>query len=48
MIKDKKQKFSFKNRILQTPAHPQKAYLPKKTTVTKKKNNRRRRKNKTR
>ena len=46
MIKDKKEKFSFKNRILQSPSHPQKAYLPKETAVTKKKN-RRRRKNKT-
>jgi hypothetical protein len=45
-IKDKKEKFAFKNRILQSPAHPQKAYLSKETTVTKKKNNRRRRKNK--
>jgi hypothetical protein len=44
-IKDKKKKFSFKNCILQSPAHPQKAYLPKESTVTKKKNNRRRRKN---
>ena len=47
-IKDKKEKFSFKNHILQSPSHPQKAYLPEETTVTKKKNNRRRRKNKTR
>ena len=45
-IKDKKEKFTFKNRILQSPSHPQKAYLAKYTTVTKKKNNRRR-KNKT-
>jgi hypothetical protein len=43
-IKDKKEKFSFRNCILQSPAHPQ--YLPKETTVTKKKNNQRR-KNKT-
>jgi hypothetical protein len=43
MIKDKK-KFSFKNHILQSPSHPQKAYLPKETIVTEKKNNRRRRK----
>jgi hypothetical protein len=47
-IKDKKEKFSFKNRILQSPSHPQKVYLPEETTVTKKKNNRRRRKNKAR
>ena len=46
-IKDKMGKFSLKNCILQSPSHPQKAYLPKETTVTKKKNNRRRRKNKT-
>jgi len=46
-IKDKKE-ISFKNRILQSPSHPQKAYLPEETTVTKKKNNRRRRKNKAR
>jgi hypothetical protein len=45
---DKKEKFSFKNCILQSPSHPQKAYLPEETSVTKKKNNRRRRKNKTR
>jgi hypothetical protein len=45
-IKDKKEKFSFKNHVLQSPSHPQKAYLPKETMVTKKKNNRRR-KNKT-
>jgi hypothetical protein len=45
-IKDKK-KFSFKGRILYSPAHPQKAYLPEETiAVTKKKKNRRK-KNKT-
>jgi hypothetical protein len=44
IIKDKKEKFSFKNRVLQCPAHPQKAYLPEETIVTKKNN--RRRKNK--
>jgi hypothetical protein len=27
MIKDRKEKFSFKDRILYSPAHPQKAYL---------------------
>jgi hypothetical protein len=44
-IKDKKEKFSFKDRILCSPAHPQKAYLPKETTtVTNKKKNKRRRK----
>jgi hypothetical protein len=38
-IKDKK-KFSFKDRILYSPAHPQKAYLPEETTeVAKKKKN---------
>jgi hypothetical protein len=47
-IKDKMEKFSFKNHILQSPSHPQKAYLPEEMTITKKKNNRRRRKNKTR
>jgi hypothetical protein len=47
-IKDKKEKFSFKDRILYSPTHPQKAYLPKETIeVAKKKKNRRRRKNKT-
>ena len=46
-IKDRK-KFSFKNRILQSPRHPQTPYLPEETIVTKKKNNRRRRKNKAR
>jgi hypothetical protein len=47
-IKDKKEKFSFKDRILYSPTHPQKANLPKETTtVTKKKKNKRRRKNKT-
>jgi hypothetical protein len=45
-IKDKK--FLFKDRILYSLAHSQKAYLPKETiAVTKKKKNRRRRKNKT-
>ena len=47
-IKDRKEKFSFKNRILQSPGHPQTPYVPKETIVTKKKNNRRRRKNKAR
>jgi hypothetical protein len=46
IIKDKK-KFLFKNRILQSPSHPQKAYLLEEITVTKKKNNQRRRKNMT-
>jgi hypothetical protein len=47
-IKDKKEKFSFKDHILYSPAHPQKAYLPEETiAVTKKKKNRGRRKNKT-
>ena len=45
-IKDRKEKFSFKNRILQSPRHPQTPYLSEETRVTKKKNNRRRRKNK--
>jgi hypothetical protein len=47
-IKDKKEKFSFKNRILQSPGHPQTSYLPEEMTVSKKKNNRIRRKNKVR
>jgi lipoprotein-anchoring transpeptidase ErfK/SrfK len=47
-IKDKKEKFSFKNRILLSPGHPQTPYLPEETIVSKKKNNRRRRKNKAR
>jgi hypothetical protein len=48
-IKDKKEKFSFKDRILYFPTHPQKAYLPEETieVAKKKKKNRRRRKNKT-
>jgi hypothetical protein len=47
-IKDKKEKFSFKDHILYSPAHPHKAYLPKEIiAVIKKKKNRRRRKNKT-
>ena len=44
--KDRKEKFSSKNRILQSPGHPQTPYLPEEATVTKKKDNRRRRKNK--
>ena len=47
-IKDRKKKFSFKNHILQSPTHPQKAYLPEETTMTNKKNNQRRRKNEVR
>jgi len=47
-IKYKKEKFCFKNCILQSPTHPQMPYLPEETTMTKKKNNRRRRKNKVR
>jgi hypothetical protein len=45
-IKDKK--FSFKDRMLYSPTHPQKAYLPEEPKMTKKKNNQRRRKNKAR
>jgi hypothetical protein len=46
-IKDK-EKFSFKDRILYSSTHPQKAHLPEETTtITKKKKNKRRRKNKT-
>ena len=44
-IKDKNE-FSFKNRILQSPRHPQTSYLPEEIIMTKKKNNRRRWKNK--
>jgi hypothetical protein len=47
-IKDRKEKFSFKNHILQSPGHPQMLYLPEETIVTKKKNNQRRRKNRVR
>ena len=47
-IKDRKEKFSFKNRIHHSPRHLQMSYLPEETTLTKKKNNRRRRKNKVR
>jgi hypothetical protein len=46
-IKDKKEKFSFKDRILYFPAHPKKAYLPEEPTMTKKKKKNKRRKNKT-
>jgi len=46
IIKDRKEKFSFKNHILQSPRHPQTPYQPEDTIVTNKKNNRRRRKNK--
>jgi hypothetical protein len=45
-IKDKK-KFLFKVHILYSPAHPQKAYLPKETTIVTKKKKNRRRNNKT-
>jgi hypothetical protein len=47
-IKDKKEKFSFKDHMLYSPAHPQKAYMPEEPEVTKKKKNQRRRKNKAR
>jgi hypothetical protein len=47
-IKDKKEKFLFKDRMLYSPSHPQKAYLPEEPVVTNKKNNQRRRKNKAR
>jgi hypothetical protein len=39
-IKDRKEKFTFKNCILQSPSHPQMPYLPVKTTVSKKRSNR--------
>jgi hypothetical protein len=47
-IKDKKEKFSFKERILHSSAHPQMSYLPEEPTTPapKKKNNRNRRRNK--
>ena len=45
IIKDRKEKFLFKNHIHHSPSHPQMAYLPKETIV-KKSSNRRRRKNK--
>jgi hypothetical protein len=47
-IKDKKEKFSFKEHILHSPAHPQMLYLPKEPTTAahKKKNNRNWRRNK--
>jgi hypothetical protein len=47
-IKDKKDKFSFKERILHSHAHPQMSYLPEEPTTPapKKKNNKNRRKNK--
>ena len=47
-IKDRREKFSFKNRILQSLGHPKISYPSEETTVTKKKKNRRRRKNKVR
>jgi hypothetical protein len=47
-IKDKKEKFSYKERILHSPAHSQMSYLPEEPTTPtpKKKNNRNRRRNK--
>jgi hypothetical protein len=45
-IKDKKEKFSFKDRILYSPAHPQKAYLTEEITKVAKKKKNKRRKNK--
>jgi hypothetical protein len=47
-IKDKKEKFSFKKRILLSLAHPQMPYLPEEPTTPApmKKNNRNRRRNK--
>ena len=43
-IKDKKEKFSFTNHILQSPGHPQTSYPSEEITVTKKKNKRRKNK----
>jgi hypothetical protein len=48
IIKDRKEKFTFKNHIHHSPCDPQMAYLLEETTVNKKSNNRRRRKNKVR
>jgi hypothetical protein len=47
-IKDKKEKFSFKEHILYSSAHPQMSYLPKEPTTQapKKKNNRNQRRKK--
>jgi hypothetical protein len=45
-IKDRKEKFTFKNRTLESPAHPQKANIYEDKTAEKKNNHRRR--NKTR
>jgi hypothetical protein len=47
-IKDRKEKFTFKNHTHHSPCHPQMAYLPEDTTVNMKSNNWRRRKNKVR
>jgi hypothetical protein len=46
-IKDRKEKFTFKNHIHHSPSHPQMVYLPEETIVSRKSNNQRRRKNKT-
>ena len=37
-IKDRKEKFTFKNRIHHPHSHPQMVYLPEETTVAKRKN----------
>jgi hypothetical protein len=47
-IKDRKKKFTFKNRIHHSLSHPQMTYLPEQTIVSKKTNNQRRRKNRAR
>ena len=39
-IKDRKEKLSFMNHILQSPRHPQMSYLSEETIVTKKKTTR--------
>jgi hypothetical protein len=46
-IKDKKEKFSFKDHILYSPTHPHKAYMSEETTIVTMKKKNRRRKNKT-
>jgi hypothetical protein len=40
-IKDRKEKFTFKNRTLQSPAHPQRAYIYEDKTIEKKTSRRR-------
>jgi hypothetical protein len=37
-INDKKERFTFKNRILESPSHPRKVYIYEEKTAEKKKN----------